>query len=47
MARQLDMPLADALEYLHHRLVLALSTEDIREGVDAFFAKRDPIWKGR
>ncbi|HEY4450346.1 MAG TPA: enoyl-CoA hydratase-related protein [Solirubrobacteraceae bacterium] len=47
MRRQLDMPLDDALEYLRAQLSLAMSTEDIREGVSAFFEKRDPQWKGR
>ena len=47
MFRQMDMPLAEALEYLHHNLVLAFSTEDIQEGVKAFFEKRDPVWTGR
>jgi enoyl-CoA hydratase/carnithine racemase len=47
MRRQLDMPLEDALEYLRGQLALALSTEDIVEGVTAFFEKRDPVWKGR
>lgn len=47
MYRQLDMSLVDALEYLHGQLTLALSTEDIVEGVTAFFEKRDPVWKGR
>lgn len=47
MFRQQDMPFADALEYLHHNLTLAFSTEDIQEGVKAFFEKRDPQWTGR
>lgn len=47
MRRQLDMDLDDALDYLRAQLTLALSTEDIVEGVGAFFEKRDPIWKGR
>lgn len=45
--RQQDMPLEEALEYLRHNLVLAFSTEDMIEGVTAFFEKRDPQWKGR
>jgi enoyl-CoA hydratase len=47
MRRQLDMPFDDALDYLRAQLTLALSTEDIVEGVTAFFEKRDPVWKGR
>ena len=47
MFRQQDMAFLDALEYLHAQLSLALSTEDIVEGVTAFFEKRDPQWKGR
>jgi enoyl-CoA hydratase len=47
MRRQLDMPLEDALDYLRAQLTLALSTEDIVEGVTAFFQKREPQWKGR
>jgi len=47
MFRQQDMPFAEALEYLHHNLTLAFSTEDIQEGVKAFFEKRDPVWTGR
>lgn len=47
MYRQMDLPFAEALELLHHNLVLAFSTEDIQEGVAAFFQKREPVWKGR
>ncbi len=47
MRRQLDMPFDDALDYLRAQLTLALSTEDVVEGVTAFFEKRDPQWKGR
>jgi enoyl-CoA hydratase len=47
MRRQLDMPLDDALDYLRAQLSLAQSTEDIVEGVSAFFEKRQPVWKGR
>jgi enoyl-CoA hydratase len=47
MFRQQDMAFLDALEYLHAQLSLALSTEDIVEGVTAFFEKSEPQWKGR
>ena len=47
MYRQQDMALDDALEFLRSQLSLTFSTEDIQEGVKAFFEKREPQWKGR
>ncbi len=47
MYRQQDMAFADALEFLQAQLSLALSTEDVKEGVQAFFEQRDPVWTGR
>jgi enoyl-CoA hydratase/carnithine racemase len=47
MYRQQDLPFVDALELLHHNLTLAFSTEDMHEGVRAFFEKREPRWTGR
>ena len=47
MQRQQDLALSDAIEYLHGRFTLALSTHDIHEGVKAFFEKREPVWTGQ
>jgi enoyl-CoA hydratase len=47
MYRQQDLAFADALDYLQSQLTLAFSTEDVQEGIKAFFEKRDPVWTGR
>ena len=47
MYRQLDMGFEDALDFLRSQLAIAFTTEDIQEGVKAFFEKREPHWTGR
>ena len=45
--RTQDMEFRAALEYLQAQLSLVTLTEDTREGVMAFFEKREPEFKGR
>jgi len=45
--RQQDMDFDKSLEYLYGELLKVVSTEDAKEGVLAFFEKREPNFKDR
>jgi enoyl-CoA hydratase/carnithine racemase len=47
MFRQLDLPFLEALDFLRSQIAIAFSTDDLHEGIQAFFEKREPRWTGK
>ena len=45
--KQQDMEFAAALSYLHSQFTLVTLSEDSKEGIKAFFEKREPDFKGQ
>jgi enoyl-CoA hydratase len=45
--RQESMAFADAQHHMLGQLMLAFSTDDLHEGINAFFERRPPQWSGR
>lgn len=45
--KQLSMDLADAYAYASERMACNMDSHDAREGIDAFFEKRNPEWTGK
>jgi enoyl-CoA hydratase/carnithine racemase len=46
-ARQQTMGLEEAYRYAGNVMACNMMAEDAAEGIDAFLAKRKPVWKGR
>ncbi len=44
--RQLSMPLEEAYEFTSEVMSVNMQTRDAKEGIEAFFEKRAPVWKG-
>lgn len=44
---QLGMELPDAYEYASQVMVDNMMTNDVAEGIDAFFEKRQAVWTGQ
>jgi enoyl-CoA hydratase/carnithine racemase len=45
--RQLALPLAEAYDLASDVMAENLMAEDAAEGIDAFFERRPPVWRGR
>ncbi len=44
--RQISMPLKEAYEYTAAVMTRNMMARDAQEGIDAFLAKRQPVWRG-
>jgi len=44
--RQAELPLADAYAYASEAMLRNMMTGDAKEGIDAFLARRQPVWTG-
>ena len=42
-----DRDLEKAYSVAAETMVSSMSSEDVGEGIDAFIAKRQPVWRGR
>jgi enoyl-CoA hydratase/carnithine racemase len=45
--KQIELGLAAAYDYAGEVMACNMMAEDVAEGIDAFAAKRSPVWKGR
>lgn len=45
--KQLEKPLDEAYELAGNAMACNMMSEDVKEGIDAFFEKRQPSWKNR
>ena len=45
--QQLDQPLSQAYQQAGAAMACNMMADDVAEGIDAFFEKRDPTWKDR
>jgi enoyl-CoA hydratase/carnithine racemase len=45
--RQLELGLAEAYDYAAATMTANMLAADAAEGIDAFLAKRPPVWRGR